>query len=61
MCCSPMHVSPSCCLRTSPALPPHLAQEHLSLEANALCALPPALTLLPRLRYLDLSSNLLAW
>lgn len=33
------------------------AQEHLSLEANALCALPPALCTLPALRHLDLSCN----
>lgn len=41
--------------------PPLRVQEHLSLEANSLCTLPPALTALPSLRYIDLSTNQLAW
>lgn len=39
----------------------HTQQEHLSLEANALCTLPPELAALSRLRHLNLSSNQLAW
>ena len=39
------------------APPGSRAQEHLSLEANALCTLPPALCTLPALRHLDLTCN----
>lgn len=60
--------SPHCC-PTQPTLIPHppstpthpRPQEHLSLESNALCTLPPALTALTGLRHLDLTGNQLAW
>lgn len=48
-----------------PALPAQFSRlsslEHLSLEANMLCTLPPAVAALPSLRHLDLSCNALAW
>jgi len=51
---------------TQPSLslsPPHPSpkQEHLSLEANTLCTLPPAVAALPALRHLDLGCNPLSW
>lgn len=48
-----------------PALPSQFSRlsnlEHLSLEGNTLCTLPPAVAALPSLHYLDLSCNMLAW
>ena len=54
--------TPSASVRPPP--PPRLPacpQERLSLEGNALCTLPPALTALCALRHLDLTANQLAW